>query len=323
MGAMNIVNFEYYKVFYYTAKFGTISRAAEALFVTQPSITKGIQKLESQLGCTLFTRTSRGMTLTDEGRILFERVGPACEAIINAEEEIYRLKHLDAGTVRLNSVTTVLDSILIPDIADFTAVNQSVNFEIVKHELAYVVKDLEDGALDFSLDYEDMLYEGLPLFKARNLEPEVWAGRVIEMAAVVGEKYRSLVSHSMSSQEIAEYPLILKAIPKELENRDFYHAIFRSGANRDKKVFIGNTLDIRVAMAKNNMGITFVPLDCVYDLVEAGKLFVLNYDGMLPQKRLVVFRNARKTLSIAAQEFLDYLIDREELERIPFPRPEQ
>lgn len=320
---MNIVNFEYYKVFYYTAKFGTISRAAEALYVTQPSITKGIQKLESQLDCTLFTRTSRGMTLTDEGRILYERVGPACEAIISAEDEIYRLKHLQEGVVRLNSVTTVLDSILIPDIADFTSVNQSVNFTIMKQELVSVLKALEEGELDFSLDYEDMLYEGLPLFKAMAMAPEVWGGRVIDIAVVCGTKYRHLTGHRLTSEEIAGQPLVLKAVPEERWNTDFYHAMFRSGSNRDKKVFTGNTLDIRIAMAKNNMGLTFVPVDCVYDLVEAGKLFILDYDGLLPQKRLVVFRNANRTLSIAAQEFFDYLVDREELERIPFPRPEQ
>lgn len=317
---MNIVNFEYYKVFYYTAKYGTISRAAEALYVTQPSITKGIQKLESQLDCTLFTRSSRGMRLTEEGRVLYERVGPACEAIIEAEEEIYRLKHLDAGSVRLNSITTILDSILVPDMADFAKINQNISFELAKDSFAVVADNLLEGTLDICLDFESKLYGELPLIEEKGLELQVWAGKAIDILPIAGEKFRHLSERELTTEELSQYPLILKSVPREQTNTDFYHAMFRSGAYKGEKDYIANTLEMRIAMAKNNMGITFVPLDSVYDLVETGKLVVLKYEGLLPQKRLVVFRNANRALSIAANEFLDFLIEREELEETPFPR---
>lgn len=317
---MSIVNFEYYKVFYYTAKYGTISRAAEALYVTQPSITKSIQKLESQLDCALFVRTSRGMSLTQEGQVLFDRVGPACETIIKAEDEIYRLKHLDIGAVRLGSILSIMDSILIPDIDDFNRINKNISFEITKHSLATIANMLLDGTLDFSIDFESGLYQVLPMLEEKGLELQVWAGRTVEILPVAGERFRHLVGRELTAEEIAQYPLILTPVAKEEENKDFYRAMFRSGAYKGENDIISDTVGVRIAMARNNMGITFIPLDSVYDYVEAGKLFVLNYDGMLPQKRLVVFRNANKALSIAAQEFLDYLIEREELQETPFPR---
>ena len=59
-------NFEYYKVFYYVVKTGSLTAAAERLCVTQPTVTKAIQKLEEQLSCRLFVRSKRGVQLTDD-----------------------------------------------------------------------------------------------------------------------------------------------------------------------------------------------------------------------------------------------------------------
>ena len=58
------VNFEYYKIFYYVAKYGNISQAAKMLMNNQPNLTRSIKNLEGELGCTLFVRSNRGMKLT-------------------------------------------------------------------------------------------------------------------------------------------------------------------------------------------------------------------------------------------------------------------
>ena len=61
-----------YYIFYTAASCGNISKAAAKLFISQPAVSKAIQKLESGLGCQLFVRSSRGVTLTEEGSILYE-----------------------------------------------------------------------------------------------------------------------------------------------------------------------------------------------------------------------------------------------------------
>ena len=58
------VSYEYYKVFYYVARYQSISKAAKVLCNSQPNITRTIRKLEAELGCELFHRTPRGVTLT-------------------------------------------------------------------------------------------------------------------------------------------------------------------------------------------------------------------------------------------------------------------
>jgi len=64
---MNI-NFDLYNIFYVVAKNGSISAAADVLFISQPAVTFQIKKLEEQLGVSLFTRTKRGVVLIEEGK---------------------------------------------------------------------------------------------------------------------------------------------------------------------------------------------------------------------------------------------------------------
>ena len=67
MGDYMNISYDYYKIFYYVAKSGSVSRAAKLLLNNQPNLTRTIKNLEGQLGCPLFLRTNRGMKLTDEG----------------------------------------------------------------------------------------------------------------------------------------------------------------------------------------------------------------------------------------------------------------
>ena len=67
-------NLNLYHIFYTVAKNKNISLAAKELYISQPAISKAISKLENNLETTLFIRSSRGVTLTEEGAILFEQV---------------------------------------------------------------------------------------------------------------------------------------------------------------------------------------------------------------------------------------------------------
>lgn len=79
------INFEYYKVFYYVAKYENITKAANALGSNQPNVTRVMKLLESQLNCRLFVRGARGVRLTEEGRQLYTHVEIACKHLQNAD----------------------------------------------------------------------------------------------------------------------------------------------------------------------------------------------------------------------------------------------
>lgn len=73
-------NLSSYWIFYTVANAGNISKAAKELYISQPAISKSIQKLEDGLECKLFSKL-RGVVLTDEGRLLYDHVSEAFEAL--------------------------------------------------------------------------------------------------------------------------------------------------------------------------------------------------------------------------------------------------
>ena len=82
------IDIELYKTFYFVAKYKSITKAAEMLYISQPAVTMSIKKLEEQLEMTLFTRTKRGVILTNEGKVLYEYVKQAMESLKIGENRI-------------------------------------------------------------------------------------------------------------------------------------------------------------------------------------------------------------------------------------------
>lgn len=96
------INYDYYRVFYYVAKYQSITQAANALMNNQPNVTRTVKNLEHELGCVLFVRSNRGVRLTPEGEQLYAHIKIAVEQIQQGEEELSRNKTLQSGTVSIS-----------------------------------------------------------------------------------------------------------------------------------------------------------------------------------------------------------------------------
>ncbi|MBW2660041.1 MAG: LysR family transcriptional regulator [Deltaproteobacteria bacterium] len=100
------MNLNQLKVFYYAAKHGGLSRAAEALFITQPAVTKGIQRLQEQYNLRLFNRFGKKMVLTDAGEVLFDFAEKIFQIEGQAEEIIRDLQQRKKGHIRIDATET-------------------------------------------------------------------------------------------------------------------------------------------------------------------------------------------------------------------------
>lgn len=124
------ISYDYYRIFYYVARYGSFSKAAEALLCGQPNITKTINNLEAQLGCKLFLRSNKGVTLTPEGEKLFEHAEIAFENLSKAEREIISERNLDGGLVSIATTEIGLYGSLLPALAAFNQDYPSVRIRI-------------------------------------------------------------------------------------------------------------------------------------------------------------------------------------------------
>jgi DNA-binding transcriptional LysR family regulator len=107
-------NLSSYRIFYSVAECGNISKAANELYISQPAISKSIRKLEDSLGVTLFVRSSRGVTLTEEGMLLFEHVKSAFEMLQLGEDKLLRNLELGVGHLKIGVSSTLCKYRLVP-----------------------------------------------------------------------------------------------------------------------------------------------------------------------------------------------------------------
>lgn len=108
------INLEWYKVFRKVVQNESFSKAARQLFMTQPAVSQIISQLERELDTRLFNRTSKGVSLTDEGSLLFEYVNSALNLIDAGNEKLYELKNLSAGELKIGVGDTISVTIYCP-----------------------------------------------------------------------------------------------------------------------------------------------------------------------------------------------------------------
>lgn len=92
------VKLELYKVFKEVAEAGNITAAASALFISQSAVSQSIKQLEAELQTRLFARNSRGVTLTPDGKMLYEYVRSAIGLLETGEEKLSQSRHLQMAT---------------------------------------------------------------------------------------------------------------------------------------------------------------------------------------------------------------------------------
>lgn len=200
---MNI-NYESYKIFYYVAKNGSISKAAIALSVSQPAITWQIKTLEDQLGITLFVRTKKGVILTDEGKVLFNYVKKGIEYFNNGENALTNLKNLDYGNIRIGSSTTVSKHVLMPYLERFHEKYPNIDIKIVNNLTKNLLKELRNGNLD-------ILFLNLPTEKSKDLKIE--NVMTVQDIFVGNKKYYDMTNGRVSLVELKKYPLLFQKLP--------------------------------------------------------------------------------------------------------------
>ena len=144
-------NLSSYRIFYTVANTGNISKAAKELYISQPAISKSIQKLEESVGCKLFSRSSRGVVLTDEGKLLYEHVSEAFENLTMGEEKLKRSIELGVGHLKIGVSSTLCKYLLLPYLKEFIRQNPHISISISCQSTNDTLKLLEDNKIDIGL----------------------------------------------------------------------------------------------------------------------------------------------------------------------------
>lgn len=144
-------NLNRYRLFCAVAECESISRAAEMNYISQPAISKAITKMEESLGTQLFIRNHRGVTLTDEGKIMYEQLKNAFDIIKTGEDTIRRINELGIGRLRLGASSILCKHMLLPYLKEFIAQNPHIKITIECQSSSRIMKLISDGRIDIGL----------------------------------------------------------------------------------------------------------------------------------------------------------------------------
>jgi DNA-binding transcriptional LysR family regulator len=173
------------KTFVQIADEGSLTRAAECLFTSQPAISAQLKALEEELGVTLFTRTPRGMQLTDKGRLLYEQARETLHAAARLKSEAQALRQELVGDVRIG-VHTDFDFVRVGELHRRLAQQHPrIKPHFVQSMSALILPDIRRGQLDAGFffgpcKHADLRPTSLASLPMRIVGPAAWGPRISE-----------------------------------------------------------------------------------------------------------------------------------------------
>ena len=142
------VSFDLLKIFKTVAYYGSISKAAKVLCVTQPSVTKAIKKLEADLNVTLFVREKKGVLLTETGKTLYKYIVDSINTLENVELVTKNISENEVGKLRIGAGEAIAKSILKKTIVEYKRLHPGITIDLVNTNTEQMYNDLRYGKLD-------------------------------------------------------------------------------------------------------------------------------------------------------------------------------
>lgn len=293
--SMNI-NLEYYKIFYYVAKYGSITQAANKLCLSQPAVSQSIKQLEELLGITLFFRKSKGVVLTIEGETLFSYVSKGYEQIIQGENKIKEILGLDSGQIRIGASDMTLQFYLLPYLEQFSNLYPGIKMIITNAPTPRTLEHLMAGDIDFGV-----------ISSPFNVDSRinVHYGRKIKDVFVAGERFSHLKGKVLDYRELMNYPII--SLEGNTSSRRYIDSYLYGNGVILNPEFELATSSMVVNFAARNMGIGCVVEDFALEELNNKTLFKLEFETEIPNREICVVSDSKIPMSKASKTLMEML----------------
>lgn len=297
---MNI-NFEHYKVFYYVAKNKSITHAAEALYISQPAVSKSIKQLEKEVGCDLFYRNQRGMRLTPEGEALYKHVSKGFEQFTMGEKKIRDMMNLNGGVIRLCTSEVIARFTLLPYLEHFHSRYPEIRIMMKNGSTPETLSALKEEAIDIGIVSSPVNIRG---------DVQIIPIHDVQDIFIAGNQFRdSLEGSVISLEEMTKYPLI--CTDRNTTSRHFIEGFFvKKGLTIDPAFELGS-MEMVLPYTEHNLGIGIVISRYAEKMIEQKRIFEVKTDQKIPKRSTCLITRKKGYLSKAAEAFLELV--REEI----------
>lgn len=286
-------NLEYYKVFYYTAKYGSLTAAASELSISQPAVSQALKQLENALSAKLFVRASRGIRLTQEGQVLYEHVKEGYEQILLGERKLSSMLQLEHGELKIGASDMTLKYYLLPLLQKYHERFPGIKVTVTNAPTPETLNLLRQGKIDFGV-------VSTPVGNGQ--EFHTIPVRKIEDVFVAGRKFIQYKNRMLDFKELENLPIIsLEGNTSTKKYMDTF--LMHSGVELHPEFELA-TSDMIVQFALRSLGVGCVVRDFASEYLEDGRLFELRFNKMIPKREICVVTDAGGPISRAAEELL-------------------
>lgn len=227
---------------------GSISAAAKKLHISQPPLSTQMKSLERELGAVLFERGLRSITLTDAGKLMYQRAKTILDMASVTKTEIDSLGRGLSGTLRLGMVSSAVTAHIVRQLAQFRSQYPEVNFQVYEGNTFEMLDGLKTNQIDLALVRSPFPESGFVCHKYQEEH--------IVAAGVPG-----MLPKEAGAEEISAQPLILYRRWEMLIRQ-----IFESRGFKPNIAAVVDNAWSSLQMAKAGIGISMLPESFVTDV---------------------------------------------------------
>lgn len=289
-------NLEYYKVFYYVAKLGSLTMAAGELSISQPAVSQSLKQLEDSVGVRLFLRTAKGVRLTPEGELLYGYVSKGYEQIRLGEQKLFQMLNLELGELRIGASDMTLRFYLLPYLERFHERYPGIKVIVTNAPTPETLDYLKAGRIDFGVVSAPVeAAEGVKAIEVKEIEDIFIAGR----------KFIQYKNKTLDLQELEKLPII--SLEKKTSTRSYMDGYLLQNGVVMNPEFELATSDMIVQFTLRNLGVGSVMREFAAEYLESGKLFSLRFNKIIPKRHFCIVTDSRNPLSAAARNMLEMI----------------
>jgi len=282
-----------YRMFYETARFHSFSTAAQHMYISQSAVSQCMHQLESDLGVQLFIRTRQGVSLTNEGKLLFLKVETAINSLEQGENQLERLRHLESGEITIAAGDTITTHFLLKYLEEYHALYPDIRIKMANSYSSQMLSLVKEGKADLA-------FVNMPI-----ADDELVIEPCFEISDVFvcGPNYEKKESYSW--EDLADLPLIL--LEKNASSRLFLEDNL-TPLNISLNPLIEVAVhDLLIRLASIHLGISCVIEEFSKEELKRGIIKKLNLSPPLPKRSIGYAYIKNAPLSYAAKAFIDLI----------------
>ena len=294
------INYELYKVFYYVAKTLSFSEAATELFISQSAVSQSVKVLEKRLNQVLFIRSTKRVSLTKEGEMLFKHIEPAINLISRGENQLLNSTPAGGMQLRIAASDTICRYFLVPYLNTFHKTYPDVHIRIINGTSLKCAELLETNQVD-------LIIANSPNSALNNNQKiqDITTFRDVFVAKPDIFPYKDC---KLSLADLQKLPILM--LSKLSTTSAFLHNLFLQHSLDLVPAIEISSNDLLIDLAKIGLGIAFVPDFCISNTSEE-ELIVLETKQPLPERKLVAAYDESLPLSEPAKFFIQLMLDKQ------------